>query len=223
MKTGKWFLWLIAALVSVSLLLAACPAGEEEGEEQDEYTYTQVNAVTTGVTYAINSWYSDTADPPNVCKPNDYLRCEVTGYSTMLDAATEEDMLELRIGARSSENSKWVLEDAGGSQYYFKNVDTGKYLSMEEAFWNVSSENLEWGWNRPLVRDKKTTDDFKWTITANEDKDGFFISSVSQSGKRLNMQTAMEKKGEEWADSSVQCRNLDWGTSQWLFWKVEMK
>jgi len=222
MKKGKWIVRLMAVLAAVSLCMGCGGGTDDDPFPGSDEVDTQVNAVVIGVEYRVNSWYTDDA---NVCRPNDYLTCEVTGYSTKNGEWDDQGMLELRIGARSSANTKWTLEDAGGGAYYFKNVATGKYMSMEDAWWNTSSSNQEWGWNRPLIREKKETADYKWKVTYDSGEDFFFIESVAQTGKKLSMQVAMEKKSEEWANSSVQCREgLDsYGTTKWLFYKVTKK
>jgi len=215
MKTKNLIIGLVI-IVSLTFCITTC----EGGYSEDDLGYR--GHLPLGKYRIVSAWTSPTENP--YAPENIWLQAELTEYS-QAPAVGEEGALELKIGANKE---VWILEAVEGynTRVLIKHEITGKYLTMDGAWHNKADPTAaDWGWQRPLVRTLKQDDTrYQWLITDKDINAGYtdtvFIESVSNTGLRLDIDTAIQHYGGGWADNSVQARTHKYGSSHWLFEKV---
>jgi len=217
MKTKKIMIGLII-IVSLAFCITTC----EGGYSEDDLGYR--GHLPLGKYRIVSAWNAPDQNP--YAPDNIWLQADSTDYSED-PAVGETGALELRIGAKKD---IWILEaiENHNTRVLIKHEATGKYLTMDGAWHNKADPTAaEWGWQRPLVRNLKKDDTrYQWLITDKDTISGYtdtvYVESVSSQNLILDIDTAIKEhgKGGGWADNSVQVRSHKYGSSHWLFEKV---
>jgi len=220
MKTFRRFFGMAVVLMAAALFMTAC----ESELTREDIPYT--GPIPLNVEFRIYSFDGGsglTAIPSTLR----FLKF-VSGYYATSRAGPTAG--ELQIGPEILDTSDerfrydvWILTRVEQTNNVFlRNVGTGYYLSMLDAWSNMESEP-DWAWNRPIIRERQSNNYFHWVIQPSDSPyETYFLSPVRQDYRNLSMHLAFEHYS--WAANAVSVRGdgaRTWGTAQWIFRLVE--